>query len=90
MLVIDEAGMVSSRQLERIVSEVSRARRQVELVGDAQQLQPIEAGAAFRAIAERVGYFARGQPGLRSLSGAWRGSVRREPPKEGADRGDLS
>jgi Ti-type conjugative transfer relaxase TraA len=28
----------------------------VVLVGDAEQLQPIEAGAAFRAVAERVGF----------------------------------
>src|SRR5713101_8198099 len=56
VLVIDEAGMVGSRQLERIVSEASGRGAKVVLVGDAEQLQPIEAGAAFRAIAERVGY----------------------------------
>jgi Ti-type conjugative transfer relaxase TraA len=56
VLVIDEAGMVGSRQLERIVSEASERGAKVVLVGDAEQLQPIEAGAAFRAIAERVGY----------------------------------
>ena len=56
VLVIDEAGMVGSRQLERIVSEAAERGAKVVLVGDAEQLQPIEAGAAFRAIAERVGY----------------------------------
>ncbi len=56
VLVIDEAGMVGSRQLERIVSEAAARGAKVVLVGDAEQLQPIEAGAAFRAIAERVGY----------------------------------
>src|SRR5258708_33230176 len=48
--------MVGSRQLERFVSEAAEHGAKVVLVGDAQQLQPIEAGAAFRAIAERVGY----------------------------------
>jgi Ti-type conjugative transfer relaxase TraA len=56
VLVIDEAGMVGSRQLERVLSEAKRHGAKVVLVGDAEQLQPIEAGAAFRVIAERVGY----------------------------------
>ena len=56
VLVIDEAGMVGSRQLERVLSEAKRHGAKVVLVGDAEQLQPIAAGAAFRAIAERVGY----------------------------------
>jgi Ti-type conjugative transfer relaxase TraA len=56
VLVIDEAGMVGSRQLERIVSYAAERGAKVVLVGDAEQLQPIEAGAAFRAVAERVGF----------------------------------
>lgn len=55
VLVIDEAGMVGSRQLGRVLEQADRAGAKVVLVGDARQLQPIEAGAAFRAIAERVG-----------------------------------
>jgi Ti-type conjugative transfer relaxase TraA len=56
VLVIDEAGMVSSRQLARFVGEAERAGAKIVFVGDPEQLQPIQAGAAFRAIAERVGY----------------------------------
>jgi Ti-type conjugative transfer relaxase TraA len=56
VLVIDEAGMVSSRQLARFVGAVERAGAKIVLVGDPEQLQPIQAGAAFRAIAERVGF----------------------------------
>ena len=55
ILVIDEAGMVGTRQLERVVSEAERQGAKVVLVGDPQQLQAIEAGAAFRATAERLG-----------------------------------
>lgn len=55
ILVIDEAGMVGTRQLERVVSEAERQGAKVVLVGDPQQLQAIEAGAAFRATAERHG-----------------------------------
>ncbi len=55
ILVIDEAGMVGTRQLERVVSEAERQGAKVVLVGDPEQLQAIEAGAAFRAAAERHG-----------------------------------
>ena len=50
VLVIDEAGMVGTRQMERVLSHAADAGAKVVLVGDPQQLQAIEAGAAFRAI----------------------------------------
>jgi Ti-type conjugative transfer relaxase TraA len=55
VLVIDEAGMIGSRQMERVLSHAQDAGAKVVLVGDPQQLQAIEAGAAFRAIHERHG-----------------------------------
>ena len=55
VLVIDEAGMVGTRQMERVLSVANDAGAKVVLVGDPQQLQAIEAGAAFRAIHERHG-----------------------------------
>jgi Ti-type conjugative transfer relaxase TraA len=55
VLVIDEAGMIGTRQMERVLGEAERAGAKVVLVGDAEQLQAIEAGAAFRALAERHG-----------------------------------
>ena len=55
VLVLDEAGMVGSRQMARVLAAVHAAGAKLVLVGDAEQLQAIEAGAAFRAIAERVG-----------------------------------
>ncbi|ANH08490.1 Ti-type conjugative transfer relaxase TraA [Shinella sp. HZN7] len=56
VFVLDEAGMVSSRQMALFVETVTRAGAKLVLVGDPEQLQPIEAGAAFRAIADRIGY----------------------------------
>ncbi|WP_427145486.1 Ti-type conjugative transfer relaxase TraA, partial [Rhizobium pisi] len=56
VLVIDEAGMVSSQQMARVLKIAEQARAKVVLVGDAMQLQPIQAGAAFRAITERIGF----------------------------------
>ncbi|ESW67197.1 Ti-type conjugative transfer relaxase TraA [Mesorhizobium sp. C277A] len=55
VLVIDEAGMVGTRQLERVLSHAADVGAKVVLVGDPQQLQAIEAGAAFRSIHERHG-----------------------------------
>ena len=55
VLVMDEAGMVGSRQMERVLSVAREAGAKVVLVGDPEQLQAIEAGGAFRAVAERVG-----------------------------------
>ena len=55
VLVIDEAGMVGTRQMERVLSHAAKVGAKVVLVGDQQQLQAIEAGAAFRAIHERHG-----------------------------------
>ncbi|GLS35716.1 hypothetical protein GCM10010869_13050 [Mesorhizobium tianshanense] len=55
VLVVDEVGMVGTRQLERVLSHAAEAGAKVVLVGDPQQLQAIEAGAAFRSIHERHG-----------------------------------
>jgi Ti-type conjugative transfer relaxase TraA len=55
VLVVDEAGMIGTRQMERLLSAAEQAGAKVVLVGDAEQLQAIEAGAAFRSISERHG-----------------------------------
>lgn len=56
VFVLDEAGMVASKQMAGFVEAVSKAGAKLVLVGDPEQLQPIEAGAAFRAIVERIGH----------------------------------
>jgi Ti-type conjugative transfer relaxase TraA len=56
VLVIDEAGMIGSRQMERVLSQAARHGTKVVLVGDPEQLQAIEAGAAFRSAVERYGH----------------------------------
>ncbi len=55
VLVIDEAGMIGTRQMERVIAEAEKRGAKVVLVGDPEQLQAIEAGAAFRSVAERHG-----------------------------------
>src|SRR5690606_378306 len=60
VFVLDEAGMVSSRQMALFVNAATTSGAKLVLVGDPDQLQPIEAGAAFRAITDRIGYVELG------------------------------
>ena len=55
VIVVDEAGMIGSRQMERILHFAKQGRAKVVLIGDPEQLQAIEAGGAFRMLADRFG-----------------------------------
>lgn len=55
VLVIDEAGMVGTRQMRRVLEAAERGGAKVVMVGDPEQLQAIEAGAPFRRLVERHG-----------------------------------
>jgi conjugative relaxase-like TrwC/TraI family protein len=55
VLVIDEAGMVGSRKLTRLLDYAHRAQAKVVLVGDDRQLAAIDAGGGFRALRLRLG-----------------------------------
>ena len=48
ILVVDEAGIVGTRQMHEIIEQAHDAGAKVILVGDNEQLPPIEAGGAFR------------------------------------------
>jgi len=61
VLVVDEAGMVGTRQMLRVMEEAKQAGAKVVLVGDIRQLQAIEAGAAMRLVADRVGQVSLGE-----------------------------
>ena len=54
VLVIDEAGMVGTRELSVLLQHAERSRSKVVLVGDDRQLPEIEAGGAFRGIKNRL------------------------------------
>jgi conjugative relaxase-like TrwC/TraI family protein len=54
VLLIDEAGMVDSATLARLLSHVERAQAKLVLVGDPEQLGEIEAGGLFGALADRA------------------------------------
>jgi conjugative relaxase-like TrwC/TraI family protein len=55
VLVVDEAGMVGSRKLARLLEHAHQAQAKVVLVGDDRQLAPIDAGGGFRALRLRLG-----------------------------------
>ncbi len=55
ILIIDEAGMLGTRDVARLVSTINKTGAKLVMIGDPQQLQAIEAGAAFRGITERIG-----------------------------------
>jgi conjugative relaxase-like TrwC/TraI family protein len=55
VLVVDEAGMVGSRKLTRLLEHAQQAQAKVVLVGDDRQLAAIDAGGGFRALRLRLG-----------------------------------
>ena len=69
IFVVDEAGMVGERQMNRVMERVSKAGAKMVLVGDPQQLQAIEAGSPMRMIAEEVGSEALSE--IRRQKEAW-------------------
>ncbi len=56
VFVIDEAGMVGTAQLARIMKHIHESRAKLVLVGDPDQLQPIQAGTPFRDITNQSGF----------------------------------
>jgi len=55
VLVIDEAGMIGTRQLMRVANKIHDIGAKLVLIGDPDQLQPIEAGTPFRDLVNNHG-----------------------------------
>jgi conjugative relaxase-like TrwC/TraI family protein len=53
VLLVDEAGMVDSRALARLIDHAQAAEAKLVLIGDPAQLGEIEAGGLFAAISSR-------------------------------------
>ncbi|PRX26133.1 plasmid mobilization system relaxase [Paraburkholderia sp. BL18I3N2] len=68
VLVIDEAGMVGSRQMEKLLRHAQAGGTRVRLVGDAWQLHAVDAGDAFRAVSREAAAASQ----LESLTGIMR------------------
>jgi len=55
ILVLDEAAMISTPEIERLIAAVRKRGGKVVLVGDERQLQAIGAGGAFAALKQHLG-----------------------------------
>ncbi len=102
VLVVDEAGMVGTRDLARLLDAAEQAQAKLVLVGDDRQLPEIQAGGLFSALADRLGAIEltevrrqREAMGPRRARRAARGRRRQvrprlpraRPDRGGADRG---
>ena len=56
ILVVDEAGMVDHRRFHTLLKQAEKQGFSLVLVGDPDQLPPIEAGAPLRALMETIGF----------------------------------
>ena len=54
VLIVDEAGLLSSRQMHAVLSAASAARAKVILAGDQRQLQAIGAGSGLAIVSHEV------------------------------------
>lgn len=58
VVMLDEAGMVGAGTVAKLQHHIDKAGGKLVMVGDALQLQPVEAGAPFRLAQEAVGHSA--------------------------------
>jgi conjugative relaxase-like TrwC/TraI family protein len=54
VLVVDEAGMLPTRELDELLGHVSQADGKLVLTGDHRQLPELEAGGCFRGLVYRL------------------------------------
>jgi len=69
VLIIDEAGMIGSRQMSRLTELSEQSGSKLVLVGDPSQLQAIDAGGAYQAIIKKTGAYELDE--IRRQKEAW-------------------
>ena len=89
-VVVDEAGMLSTRQAHHVLRLAERRGARVVFAGDTRQQQPVEAGPGLRLIRDAVGSvrvdrIRRQQPDLEDILV----HVHRETPAAARFRGGL-
>ncbi len=55
VLIVDEAGMVDLERFSKLLTAVQQLGTKLVVMGDGAQLQPVEAGPAFRLLTDRIG-----------------------------------
>ena len=53
-IIVDEAGMISSSQMESLLERVTKTNSRLLLIGDTKQLAAVQAGSPFRLLQERA------------------------------------
>ena len=95
VLVIDEAGMLGTRDLAELLAYAATAGAKVVLVGDHHQLPEIDAGGAFRALVARTDPVVlavnrrQRQPHAREMLELWRHARIRDALTIATEHGDL-
>lgn len=56
VLVVDEAGMVSTKLMSRLVEETNEKGAKLILTGDERQIQSVQAGGALYTLKEEIGF----------------------------------
>lgn len=57
ILVIDEAGMIGTKQMHQIIRYVNKAGAKGIFCGDREQIQSIASGGSFRGIVDEIGAY---------------------------------
>lgn len=95
VLVVDEAGMLGTRDLARLLDHASEAGAKVVLVGDHHQLPEIDAGGVFRALVSRTSPVRldvnrrQQQPHSREMLDLWRQARVRDALTIASEHGEL-
>jgi conjugative relaxase-like TrwC/TraI family protein len=86
LVVIDEAGMVGTKDLAAVVDHVLERGGSVRLVGDDQQLTAVAASGIFRDLAEQGSAWGRRSASLNSTASPTRTRPRRRSASGAATR----
>jgi conjugative relaxase-like TrwC/TraI family protein len=71
VLVLDEASQISTADLVRLWQILDKTGARIKLVGDTEQLGPVEAGGIFRLLARRHGNWRLNE--VRRFAESWEG-----------------
>jgi hypothetical protein len=95
VLVVDEAGMLGTRDLARLLDYATSAGAKVVLVGDHHQLPEIDAGGVFRALVARTDPVRltvnrrQREPHARAMLDLWRQARIRDAMTIANEHGEL-
>ncbi|AQU89201.1 hypothetical protein B0W47_16600 (plasmid) [Komagataeibacter nataicola] len=55
VIIVDEAGMVGTKDMRSLIQHATRAGAKLVLAGDTKQLQPVSAGSPLKILATEIG-----------------------------------